>query len=371
METSVLEFARVLANRGVRVMLAAPGDGLRLPAGVEHVPLPMGTRHRRAEQDPQLLIAAERLARAHRHEWIIHSMVPMRGAHIYMPRAGIYHFIFTHSAMSCETELSRRLHLLGLAVNPKRQRLIRRQRAIIADPAGPVVAALSEFVRDCVLEICGDVSARIRVVRNGVDVSRLSGIEEQRGASRAALGVPPEATLFSMVAHNFRLKGVYPFIRAMGALRAARPELPFIGLIAGSGRMKKALALIRKVDLESNVRMLGAVGDIRGLYAATDVLVHPTFYDPASRVVLEALAVGLPVITTQWNGSGEFIAGTDAGVVLRDPRDLPSFREALISFCDPDVRARARAAIRAGDLRRRVSMDRHADDVLALYREFT
>jgi UDP-glucose:(heptosyl)LPS alpha-1,3-glucosyltransferase len=97
--------------------------------------------------------------------------------------------------------------------------------------------------------------------------------------------------------------------------------------------------------------------------------VHPTYYDPAGRVVLEALSVGLPVIVTRWDGAAEFIQGTEAGRLLDEPTDTEAFAYAMERFCDPEERVKARASIRSHELSRKVSTARHVDEMMAIYAE--
>ena len=68
--------------------------------------------------------------------------------------------------------------------------------------------------------------------------------------------------------------------------------------------------LAKDLGLSDRVRFVGYCPDVRDAYFASDFLVHPTFYDPCSNVVLEALACGLPVITTRDNGAAELRTAT-------------------------------------------------------------
>src|SRR5262249_46218963 len=79
--------------------------------------------------------------------------------------------------------------------------------------------------------------------------------------------------------------------------------------------------------------------DMRGSYFGADFLVHPTFYDPCSLVVLEALACGLPVITSRYNGASELLAPPREGYVLADPHDHARLAGGLAQLCDPARRS--------------------------------
>jgi UDP-glucose:(heptosyl)LPS alpha-1,3-glucosyltransferase len=81
-------------------------------------------------------------------------------------------------------------------------------------------------------------------------------------------------------------------------------------------------------------------------YAASDIYVHPTFYDSCSLTVLEALASGLPAITTRFNGAADAILSDEGGKVLDDPADADALADAIAYYFDEGRRVRARAVAR-------------------------
>jgi UDP-glucose:(heptosyl)LPS alpha-1,3-glucosyltransferase len=74
---------------------------------------------------------------------------------------------------------------------------------------------------------------------------------------------------------------------------------------------------------------------MRNAYFAADFLVHPTFYDPCSLVVLEALACGLPVITSRYNGASELLSPAHDGYVVENPDDHEHLAWCLVQLLDP------------------------------------
>src|SRR5258705_6789475 len=91
----------------------------------------------------------------------------------------------------------------------------------------------------------------------------------------------------------------------------------------------------------------------------------PTRHDPCSLVVLEALAMGLPVITTKQNGAAEIMSEGHEGFVLEESRNVPLLSEKMRELMDPMVRAQMREAALA--LRPRLSQEQHVDRFLAIY----
>ena len=86
------------------------------------------------------------------------------------------------------------------------------------------------------------------------------------------------------------------------------------------------------------VRFLGPVSDVGTVYHASDVFVLPSLYDPCANVCIEAMAAGLPVVTSAANGAAELVEGTAADAILPDPLDVAGLADRLIRLLDADVR---------------------------------
>ena len=97
----------------------------------------------------------------------------------------------------------------------------------------------------------------------------------------------------------------------------------------------------------TRAQFLGEMVDLPALYAAADIFLLPTIYDPFSNACLEALASGLPVITTRANGFSEIIETGKHGSIIDRPDDAEELREALGYWSDETRRVAARPAIRA------------------------
>jgi UDP-glucose:(heptosyl)LPS alpha-1,3-glucosyltransferase len=111
----------------------------------------------------------------------------------------------------------------------------------------------------------------------------------------------------------------------------------------------------------------GATADAYAFYRAADFFVLPTRHDPCSLVVLEALAMGLPVISTKQNGASEIMTPGFHGFVLDSADDHPALVAAVRALLDPATRARMRAACLA--LRPRLAYEHHLDTLLSIYQQ--
>src|SRR5262249_49582738 len=140
----------------------------------------------------------------------------------------------------------------------------------------------------------------------------------RRQRLRQQLGIGPDETVAAFVAMNYRLKGLDPLLHAVGRLPR---DVPFRLLRVGHPRTERDRRLARRLGVADRVCFHGYSAEPRNCYFAADFLVHPTFYDPCSLVVLEALACGLPVITTRYNGASELFQSPGGGLVVDDPHD--------------------------------------------------
>jgi UDP-glucose:(heptosyl)LPS alpha-1,3-glucosyltransferase len=165
-----------------------------------------------------------------------------------------------------------------------------------------------------------------------------------------------------MVAQDFERKGLRQAIEALGRVQkhAAPNRLVVVG-DDGDKQKYDALAKQHRVD----VQFVGAVADPRPYYKAADFLILPTRHDPCSLVVLEALAMGIPVISTRYNGATEIMTEGVHGHVLAEPDDVESLAAAVRDVIAPQRRAALREACLA--LRPRLSYEHHLDQLEAIY----
>ena len=211
---------------------------------------------------------------------------------------------------------------------------------------GRIFLALSQRVADDFRRLHGVRPERIRVIPNGVDSERFSPRhrEEHRRTVRDRLGVDDGTLLMLIVAHNLRLKGVPTLIKAISRLTALGRSVHLAvvgGKRLGAWRRKAAL-----LGIGSRVSFVGAVESAVPFYAAADVYVHPTFYDPCSLVVLEAMAAGLPVITSRQNGVSELFADGVEGGTIDDPASVGELLDRLEPVFDRSIRLRMGQAAR-------------------------
>jgi UDP-glucose:(heptosyl)LPS alpha-1,3-glucosyltransferase len=232
---------------------------------------------------------------------------------------------------------------------------------------GRILLALSRQTFLDFQEIHGVPAEHIRLGYNGVDPARFSPHhrDEFRRAVRRWFGVSDDTLLLLIVAHNFALKGVPSLLKAMGRLAARRRPVHLA--VVGGKRLRSYERAAERLGAGSAVTFTGTVRDTVPFYAAADVYVHPTFHDSCSLVVLEALASGLPVITSRLNGAAELLTEGVEGHVVGDPSNVDLLLEKLEPMFDPAVRERMGRAARR--LAFEHTLERNVNEVLAVYEE--
>lgn len=229
----------------------------------------------------------------------------------------------------------------------------------------PVIVAVSHMVAEYFQLWHQLPASRLRVIYNGVDVEKFTPLsrEKHRAATRRELGVGDEV-LFLMLAHNLLLKNAEATIRAAAKLVAAGAALRVV--IAGGKRPQRFVKLAEKLGIAHAVTFLDLVDPVP-YYAAADVFVHPTWYDPCSLVTLEASACGLPVITTRFNGASELMTSGREAFVLDDPADVAALVSRMEELLEATRREKMGAAGRAMAMEH--TFEQQTTQFLELYEE--
>jgi UDP-glucose:(heptosyl)LPS alpha-1,3-glucosyltransferase len=366
-ERSVVEMSRALARLDLDVhILAAKGQSA---ARNVHI-LCEKTRGKRTWYFTFKNALQEHLLQNHYD--IIHSTMPFGFADIYQPRGGSFAESIIRNAASYGNPFIGAYKRLTAFANYRRTLLLNAERKLCKDPGGPVVVALSDYVARQFTQHYGLNDARVTVIANGVKVNRqidAARADKLRSQIMRSLGLreSDQPRFFLFAANNFRLKGLGPLIRAMSsAVARIGKRCPYL-LAAGSGSSGSYRRLARRLNIDKRIVFLGPLRAIEDALSIADVAVLPTFYDPASRFVLEALAVAKPVITTKFNGASDLFVSGRHGIVVDEPENIDALAEAIIYFADPDNVKRASAAIMEDNVREKVSIDRVARDLLVLY----
>jgi UDP-glucose:(heptosyl)LPS alpha-1,3-glucosyltransferase len=245
---------------------------------------------------------------------------------------------------------------------PRRLVLQCLERRIFLEGGCKVVMANSNLVKRQIIEHYGVRPERIVVIYNGVDLTRFHpGVKEKyRSEVRRAHGLSEQDLVLLFVSNDFKLKGLRLLLQAMVWMGAKETKL----MVLGSDKTSPYEDFVKRNGLEGQVLFLGPQRNPEMFYGASDVFVLPTRYDAFANVCLEAMASGLPVITSVNNGAVDLIQdGTNGWVVQsRDPQELARRISDLASG-----EVRHRIGMSAAQTAEAYSPERHMSEVLNLY----
>lgn len=222
----------------------------------------------------------------------------------------------------------------------------------------------SEWSRGQLTAAYPRTAPRVEVVYNGVDARHFAPTVRAalRKPTRDELGLGDRDVVFLFIGAGDRRKGLHELLAAFGGLTAPAARL----LVVGHRDRKETArvdARLGRTRLGPRVILRPFTTDPRPYYAAADVFVLPTWFDPFSNATLEALACGLPVVTTSSNGVAELMTSSREGTVVR-AGDADGLRTALTAMLDADRRAMSEAA---RTLAERMTWARHVEAMSAIY----
>jgi UDP-glucose:(heptosyl)LPS alpha-1,3-glucosyltransferase len=343
-ETYIGDLTRRLARDGHAVHLyACRWDALALPAATHfhRLDVPGGPRFLR----PWRFAAACEQALAKNHHDVTVGFDKTWGQDVLYPQGGLHAASAAHNRLKFRHPWERALATAGKWFDPAAWSFARLERKQYLGPNRPLVVVNSRMVRGHFEQFYGVPPEAVRVVYSAIDPLRFAADDrlKRRQAERDRWGVSPDETVGLFVAMNYRLKGLAPLIRAVALVPRGKP---FRVAVVGHPKFGRYQRLAARLGVADRVVFLGHRGDPKDAYFAADFLVHPTFYDPCSLVALEALACGLPVITTRYNGASELLSPPADGVVVSDPHNAPELAAAMATMLDRGYRAAASQAAR-------------------------
>lgn len=217
----------------------------------------------------------------------------------------------------------------------------------------PSARAREDFLTEYASEAFGGpaLAERIHVLPNGVDIERFHPKLRSMwfGEKRDELGLGPEELVLITVASDFWRKGVDTVIRALAIVSTKGPWYRLL-VLGEDADQDRYVRLADELGLQERVLFLGRQSEPERLYAACDLLVAPTRFDAFANVTLEALAAGLPVVTSQQNGAVDALPETDAVAVVDDADDAEILARAIDHMLDPEsLPARREAARKAAE----------------------
>jgi UDP-glucose:(heptosyl)LPS alpha-1,3-glucosyltransferase len=220
---------------------------------------------------------------------------------------------------------------LSFAVNPLHRTILNYERTAFEDPDLRVLFTNSHMVKQEVLSYYNIAPEKVSVVHNGVEwqewAKPFHAWPEQRQHILQALKLDPHHFHLLFVGHGFRRKGLPQLLQGIATLGRRDIHLSIIGK---DKETRHFLELAHRLGLTDRVTFFGPREDVIAFYQAADALAIPSTYDPFANVTLEALAMGLFVVSSKDNGGHEVLTPTSGTII--DSVDSPDAIAASLSL---------------------------------------
>ena len=228
------------------------------------------------------------------------------------------------------------------------------------------VVAVSNAVRDHLVSKDGVDSTPIEVIYLGFDFDRLRTSEEEGRRVRQELGLDDDFVI-GCVAQLFGMKGQSHLIAALPELSERIPDAKL--LLVGGGERGALEAQAQKLGVGDRVVFAGHRNDVPACMRAMNVVVHPSLSEAFSQVVIEAMASGTPLVSTDVGGAREVIEDSETGLLI-PPADVAAIVAAVLRVHDDEVLGRRLSEAARESVTRRFTVDRMVRRQLDCYRRW-
>ncbi len=221
--------------------------------------------------------------------------------------------------------------------NPFHQLILFMEKRLFEKGVCRKIVAISEMVKKDIQNHYQVPDDKIEVVYNGVSLTRFHPENKKRYRSsvREKLNIPENEVVILFVGSGFERKGLKFLLQALGFLSSDNWRL----LLMGKGNWSRYLPFASSEN-QKKIHCQEPVDDLEKYYAAADIFVLPSIYEPFGNANLEALASGLPVVTSRNSGAAEILDHGENGMVVNNPSDPKEIAEKINSLFDSSVRER-------------------------------
>lgn len=284
-----------------------------------------------------------------------HERIP--GAHVYRAGDGV------HAHWLCLRRQSRGLKgWLAQLFNPYHHYVKNAEKKMFLHPDLKKVICNSYMVKKEIQHYFGLSDDKFTVIYNGVDTQKFSPeLKKHRTQLRQELGIEQECPVLLYVGSGFERKGV------TRALHAILPHKEAVLIIVGKDKHSSDYQrLAQELGIAKRCFFVGAQKDVGVYLGGADAFILPTLYDPFPNACVEALASGLPVITSKTCGVSELIVEGQNGFVA-DALQLESWEKAVGAWLNVFNQNQAQLTLNARKSVEHLTLTNMSDQLVALY----
>jgi UDP-glucose:(heptosyl)LPS alpha-1,3-glucosyltransferase len=245
-----------------------------------------------------------------------------------MPGLDVY-----YAADTCYQAKAKQQRGIWYQLTPRYRHLIDYERSVFSAEATTKILLLSHKQQKEFVYFYKTPDRRFELLPPGIAKDRVAppNARDIRHHMRQTFGIQEQEFLLLMVGSGFKTKGLDRVLLGYAALPDKLKNKSYL-YIVGQDNPRLFEKQAKELNILSRIQFLGGRNDVADLLLAADVLVHPAYNENTGTVLLEALASGLPVLTTDICGYAHFIKDAEAGIVLSSPFQQREFNQSLVEM---------------------------------------
>ena len=251
-------------------------------------------------------------------------------------------------------------------LNPRHRTLIDLERTIYCSDKTRRVVTQSRLDRQLVQKYYQIPEEKIRTIHNGVDITAFHpGLRTQAAALREEFGLSAEEPLLVFASMDFEGKGLRSILKAVKQTHHQACRL----IVLGTGPERRFRRIAEDLNVGNRVIFAGRRNDIARFYGAGDLFLLPTAYEPFPNVVLEAMACGLPVMTTTSSGGADILEAGKNGYLISDVRAVGEMADCLNDYFDLPASARQAMSAHCWNTAQGMTIEKNIEQTLEVFEE--
>ena len=192
------------------------------------------------------------------------------------------------------------------------------------------IIAMSNVIKNEMVSGHNIPANKIEVIYSGVNLDLFGPASRpHRKEIRKQLGIPDDDIVLLFAGNPYRRKGLEYVIRALPNISAKNVKLLVMGRDMGDDKLDNYINIAKELNVADKIVYGGFRPDVYKYFAAADIFVFPTLYEPFGLVILEALAASLPVVTNRSAGAAELVDDGKSGFLLDEPTDIRAISDKI------------------------------------------
>ncbi len=251
-------------------------------------------------------------------------------------------------------------------LNPRHRTLIDLERTIYQSKNVRRIVTQSQLDRKLVCEYYNIPQEKIQIIYNGVDTTLFNpGLKLERNKLRDELNICQDVPLIIFASMDFEGKGLRSILNAIKKTKHSETHL----LVLGTGPEIKFKGIAKELGIGRRIVFAGRRNDIQRCYGAGDLFLLPTAYEPFPNVNLEAMACGLPVVTTLTAGGADIIQEKKNGYLISNVNAVDEMTCSIDNFFSLSDAQRTEMSATCWEVAQKMTLQKNVQQTVTLFQE--